>query len=165
MSEIQILNYKFREVCKIIPQLDMNGAPIEYMPQSQFDNPKNLQLHEYAKGPFCKFEIPSFLHQMGVYAIMVDDQVIYVDECEDLASRWNVGYGNISPRNCFTGGQPTNCRINNLILSKFKEGSQVKLYFPPLESRFDIENRLIEKQPTLELSKRKNAQYTKVRNK
>ena len=29
--------------------------------------------------------------------------------------RYNNGYGRISPRNCFQGGQSTNCRVNNLI--------------------------------------------------
>ena len=72
--------------------------------------------------------------------ILLDEKPKYVGECEDLAKRWNMGYGNISPRNCFIGGQPTNCRINNLILCAYKAGSEIKLLFYPTDNRFEIES-------------------------
>ena len=37
--------------------------------------------------------------------------------------------GGISPRNCFAGGQETNCRINNLILEASKGGEETTLWF------------------------------------
>jgi hypothetical protein len=40
-----------------------------------------------------------------------------------------MGYGNISPRNCFKGGQETNCRLNNLIYFAVSEGRDVNLWF------------------------------------
>jgi hypothetical protein len=54
-----------------------------------------------------------------------------------------MGYGNISPRNCYVGGQPTNCRINSLILEMYKRGSQIELLFYETRDRFNIERTLI----------------------
>jgi hypothetical protein len=38
----------------------------------------------------------------------VDESKEYVGECRDLVKRFNSGYGQISPRNCFVGGRRTN---------------------------------------------------------
>ena len=54
-----------------------------------------------------------------------------------------MGYGNISPRNCFEGGQSTNCRINSDILSLFKLKKSIQLYFLETKNRFKIEHELI----------------------
>lgn len=54
---------------------------------------------------------------------------MYVGECKNLTARFNTGYGQISPRNCFVGGQETNCRINKLILSEAVQGHGVRLWF------------------------------------
>ena len=135
-----LLNYEFQEIGTIIPELDEKGVPIEYEPQSGYKNVKNLPIHSYGNGPFCRFGIPNFLHKTGIYVILLDEKPKYVGECDDLAKRWNMGYGNISPRNCFMGGQPTNCRINNLILCAYKAGSEIKLLFYPTDNRFEIEN-------------------------
>jgi hypothetical protein len=139
-----LLNYEFQLVCNIMPELGNNGVPIEYNPQSKYLNYRHLPLHAYGKGPFCRFGIPNFLHKTGVYVVLVNEQPRYVVECEDLAKRWNMGYGNISPRNCFKGGQPTNCRINNLILASYKSNSEIKLLFHPTNNRFEIESLLIQ---------------------
>jgi hypothetical protein len=138
-----IAGYQFREICTIIPELDVTGIPVECMPQSKYKNLSNLPLHQYGKGPFCRFGIPSFLHQTGVYAVLVDEKPKYIGECEDLAKRWNMGYGNISPRNCFEGGQPTNCKINNLILNTCKSGSRITLLFHSTNNRFEVESNII----------------------
>jgi hypothetical protein len=45
-----------------------------------------------------------------------------------LSNRFNAGYGNISPRNCFKDGQETNCRLNNLILETTQAGKRVSLW-------------------------------------
>ena len=47
--------------------------------------------------------------------LALDGDLRYVGECANLSARFNVGYGNISPKNCFSGGQETNCRLNNLL--------------------------------------------------
>lgn len=59
--------------------------------------------------------------------------------------RFNMGYGHISPRNCYVGGQPTNCRINSLILETYKRGSHIELLFYETANRFNIESTLIKK--------------------
>ena len=65
----------------------------------------------------------------GVYALIVSGKVHYIGECEDLSRRYNAGYGNISPRMCFNGGQDTNCRVNNLIYVAASEGNEIELWF------------------------------------
>jgi hypothetical protein len=40
-------------------------------------------------------------------------------------------YGNISPRNCFRGGQETNCRLNNLVYLAAAAGEKISLWFFP----------------------------------
>ena len=40
-----------------------------------------------------------------------------------------MGYGQISPRNAYEGGQETNCRINNLILEETKKNNGIDLWF------------------------------------
>jgi len=141
---LKIDNYEFEKICDIVPHLDQNGKPIEYFPQNDYENKNNLALHNYGNGPFCRFKIDSVnLGKTGVYVILVDKKIMYVGECEDLYSIYSVGYGNISPRNCFQGGQSTNCRINNLILKSYKAGSKIELYFIISENRFLVEHDMI----------------------
>jgi hypothetical protein len=61
--------------------------------------------------------------------LVIEGRVRYIGECENLSERFNMGYGNISPRNCFTGGQETNCRINSLVLRSLSEGLKTTLWF------------------------------------
>ena len=141
----ELWGYNFQFVCDIEPQLDESGTPRAFMPQSVYHNISNLPLNSYGGGPFCQFRIPSEFSQAGVYAVYVKDELTYVGECENLSKRWNFGYGNISPRNCFAGGRSTNCRVNNLILSAYKSGSKIKLFFHPTDDRFNVETVLIQK--------------------
>ena len=130
---------RFERVCGIEPDRDTNGAVRKFLPQSLYSNENNLPLHRYGAGPFCKFQIPSNVSKAGVYAISVDGEVRYIGETVNLSSRYNTGYGNISPRNCFSGGQETNCRINNLILEALDANSQIDLWFLPTDEYKTIE--------------------------
>lgn len=159
MSEIELGGYVFREICRIVPELDENSSPIEYSPKDEYNNILNISLHGYGNGPFCRFRIPAGIAQQGVYAVFVDGNVKYVGECDNLSSRWNIGYGNISPRNCYVHGQSTNCRINNLILTTYKSGSRINLYFHESKNRFRIENKLIEQLDPLWNIKHVNKMY------
>ena len=40
-----------------------------------------------------------------------------------------MGYGRIAPRNCYVGGQSTNCKMNKVVLSLYEQGKTVDLYF------------------------------------
>ena len=138
-------NYLFVFVSKIIPKLDRD-IPLEFLPQSRYNNKKNYSLHKFGKGPFCKFTIDrKHSGKIGVYIIVLDGDICYVGECIDLKDRFNAGYGNISPRNCFVGGQLTNCRINSLILKSFKNNKSVLLYFLETNNRSRVERALIKK--------------------
>ncbi len=121
------INFQF--VCHIALEKEPDGTIRKYMPQDRYENEKGLPLNNYGKGPFCKFKIPREWGQSGVYAIVLNGVVKYVGECVNLASRYNMGYGNISPRNCFIGGQETNCRINNLIYTVTQQGKEIDLWF------------------------------------
>jgi hypothetical protein len=69
---------------------------------------------------------------------------MYVGEAENLARRFNQGYGYIAPRACYDGGQQTNCRLNKLILSEVKEGRKVTPYFHETRDRLQLESELID---------------------
>jgi len=121
--------YDFRYICNIEPVREPNGAVSTFMPQSGFENTNHIALNKYGIGPFCKFKIPKNLEFPGVYALMEENNIKYIGECAGLSSRYNMGYGNISPRNCFVGGQETNCRINNLIFQQLSAGLEISLWF------------------------------------
>jgi hypothetical protein len=109
---MKVWQYEFAQVCDIEPLRENDGSVRALKPQSRYKNNNALPLNKYGKGPFCKFTIPKGYKVSGVYAIVVNQELKYIGECVNLSSRFNVGYGNISPRNCFKGGQETNCRIN-----------------------------------------------------
>jgi hypothetical protein len=88
-----------------------------------------VPLHNYGEGTFCKFRISVEKKLAGVYAIAVAGDVVHKGECEDFRDRYNMGYGNISTRNCYVGGQATNYRVNLLILDLAKQGGRIDLYF------------------------------------
>jgi hypothetical protein len=80
---------------------------------------------------------------MGVYILTVNGEPYYVGECENLSKRYNTGYGQISTRNCFKGGQSTNCRINKLIFEAYNNSSKVELWFLKTDRHKEIEAELI----------------------
>ncbi len=73
-------------------------------------------------------------------------QAVYVGKCRDLAQRFGPqGYGVIQPKNCFVGGQSTNCKINNLILQHAKQRQQLELWFQATGEAGPVERDLIVK--------------------
>lgn len=140
---MRLNNDRFKFVCEIIPSKAPDGKPLEFYPYMNYK--KDKRLNKYGKGPFCKFKIPDNINRAGVYIIKVNGKVKYVGECEDLSRRFNSGYGQISPRNCFIGGQATNCKINSYILLEIKKGAKVQLYFYETKERFLLERELINK--------------------
>lgn len=143
---INIGGYEFQFVCDILPETDSRGVVCEIFPQEFYEKKDSLDLHKYGKGPFCRFKIPnSWSERQGVYAILIDDSIVYIGECEDLLDRYNSGYGNISPRNCYVGGQSTNCKINANILYEIKNGKAIRLFFYETYDRYAVEDNLIDK--------------------
>ncbi len=110
---------------------DSDGTPIELFPQARFARAETNPLHAYGQGPFCRFHIGSKIKAAGLYVVTVTGEPLYVGECANLHKRWAHGYGSISPRNCFKGGQQTNCRVNNLVLKTARGGNLIELWFRP----------------------------------
>jgi len=109
-----IMDYTFARVCALEPDRDEAGRIRLFTPRMDART-RGLQLHRYGEGPFCRFRMPSRMQVEGVYLIVVNDQIAYVGRCDRFSARFNMGYGQISARNCYLGGQSTNCRINRLI--------------------------------------------------
>ena len=76
-------------------------------------------------GSCLTLEVRNYL----TFDIVTNDRLTYIGECQDFAQRFNTGYGQISPKNCFKGGQETTCRINQLILKCAASGMSVDAYF------------------------------------
>ena len=142
----QIGPYLFQFVDMVVPEQGPDGHFIEYFPQDRYRNAKRLPLNRHGRGPFCCFRIRCGLPYTGVYALTVNSDIAYIGECQNLSERFGPrGYGLISPRNCFKGGQSTNCKINNLILESAKAGKQIDLWFHRTLDRKRIEAELIQR--------------------
>jgi len=147
-TQRRIADLSFSHVGAIRPQLDRRGEVIAELPQTKFRNERKLPLHKYGRGPFCRFRVAVGWQRSGVYVLTNGDIPLYVGECQNLENRWGRnGYGGISPRNCYTGGQETNCRINNLIYTGTKTGTEYDLWFHPevddKQARLTVERRLV----------------------
>ena len=140
----EILGHTFRFITEIEPDRDQADEIKEFLPQGRYRNERSLRLNKHGSGPFCRFRIPRNFPFEGVYVIIVDGEIVYVGECQNLSERFNArGYGTISPRNCFEGGQSTNCRVNNRILRHAKQGQKVELWFQETSNRRLVETKLI----------------------
>lgn len=140
---MDIDNFEFQFVCYLEPEVDDEGKCIAKMPQDQYRNANALPRNAHGGGPFCKFRIPRHHKASGVYALLVDGSIKYVGECINLSARYNSGYGNISPRNCFKGGQETNCRLNAQIFHEAQRGRRVELWFHATRAHKELEKHLL----------------------
>lgn len=119
----------FRQLSLSI-ELDPNGRPVEYTPHTRYSAGPNARIHKYGLGPFCRLHVANAPALEGVYLVCVDGAVAYIGKCQDARMRWGQqGYGLISPRNCYVGGQPTNCKVNHRILEAAKAGRDLELWF------------------------------------
>lgn len=123
-----LMGYNFEFIQQLIPECNADGSVKKYYPQKSYDNIKNLPLLKNGNGAFCRFQIDAE-DVPGVYLWVVNNEVIYIGETAKLRMRFNTGYGNISPRNCFIGGQSTNCKMNKVAMSYFENGNSINLYF------------------------------------
>ncbi len=130
MSKKTISGIRFTGPVLVEPMRTEGGRPREFMPQGNYAKKSMKHLNCHGRGPFCRFKTPGLPPVSGVYALAVDDEVVYAGKATDLASRWGSrGYGSISPANCFVGGQSTNCRVNHEILLATRAGSAVEVWF------------------------------------
>lgn len=140
----KLLDYDFEFVQNINPILDNDGNIKVFYPQERYNKRDELELNEYGSGSFCKFSIhPKWFGVSGVYSIFINDKLVYIGKTLNLGKRFNAGYGTISPRNCFVGGQTSNCKINNLILNSVAASKIVTIYFHYTNNYNEIEKILI----------------------
>ena len=135
---------QFIFVQELTPERNAKGQINQAMPQDRYKKSYASKLNAHGGGPFCKFSIDSeWAGRSGVYALLSNDGLLYIGECADLRSRYNMGYGTISPKNCYQGGQPTNCKINSMVLNQYLCGNKVCLYFHETNDYKQIEDFLI----------------------
>ena len=134
----------FHFVAEIRPAADANGLPVEERPHLRFDNARGLPLNRHGDGPFCRFSVSGLPEGPGVYAVTVARGLAYVGIANDLRERWSArGYARIHPRNCFRGGQSTNCKVNRAILTAARGGRPILLWIHETASPRSVEERLI----------------------
>lgn len=133
-DEIILEKYAFKLTAGIELEIDKCGIPLEYNPAERYENKRSLKLNAYGDKPFCQFTLKPYgladlsIYQPGVYAI-AGAYVKYIGKTNvSLHQRFN-GYGSIQPRNCYEGGQSTNCRINHNVLEDVKTGEALWVYF------------------------------------
>lgn len=135
-------NHQFGLAGEVEPERTPDGSTASFMPQDRLAAAATSRLHAYGAGPFCRFRIGRNVHQAGLYVLTVNEAPVYAGECVNLSKRWGPnGYGGISPRNCYDGGQPTNCRINNKILVEARNGASLALWFLLFEGSTDARRR------------------------
>lgn len=138
---VSVLGHVFRIIGELNPRAPDGTLPA-YYPQPQYLNAHNLPLNQYGDGAFCRFRIPLKLGR-GVYVITLNRTPVYVGETVALSTRFNTGYGQISPRNCFRNGQETNCRINKKVLEAVMNRKCVELWFLDTDDHKGIEAELL----------------------
>ena len=132
--------FDFVETIELIKGEDNNVA---YEPQQRYKKAKETPLHEYGSGEFCKFKLNYAKNVAGVYAWVINDNVIYIGEATNFKKRFNMGYGNISPKNCYKGGQKTNCKMNKVVLEEYKNNNSIDIYFLETPNYKEIEKELL----------------------
>ena len=120
---------RFSAPVPVAPERTARGRVRAFMPQSRYIKAGVKRLNPHGGGPFCRFLAKGLPAASGVYALTVDGVPAYVGKAYNLAQRWSMqGYGAISPANCFTGGQPTNCRINHEIFVAAGAGRRIEVW-------------------------------------
>ena len=119
----------FEHAARISPEASPDGKPLEEMPQRRYRAAASTPLNRHGHGPFCRFSVAGLPATSGAYAVTVEQNLVYVGIATDLKRRWGPsGYAQIQPRNCFKGGQSTNCKVNHAILTAVRDGLVVRLW-------------------------------------
>ena len=122
-----LLNMSINFIYKGKLNIDCND--LKY-PQQKYKNVKNHNLLNgiYMDTPFCKIKMPDLSKKSGVYLWVEEGEIIYIGETNNLHRRFNSGYGQISPRNCYVGGQNTNVKMNRIALDHYMQGKTIDIY-------------------------------------
>lgn len=140
-----LLRTPFESAGELDATRDSIGEVATFFPHLRFANPNGLSLNPHGLGPFSRLIVPELPDRPGVYAVLSRDQdVLYVGRARDsLRNRWGRrGYAVIDPRNCFVGGESTNCHINGLITDGLSRGEAYTLWFHVIDPPHVLEREL-----------------------
>jgi hypothetical protein len=134
----------FRHAGRLDALRDASGAVRVVMPQAQYAKAATTRLNPHGVGPFCDLVVPRLPHEPGVYGVTIAGSLVYVGIAVDLTDRWGPrGYSRIHPRNCFVGGQSTNCKVNAALTGALQAGRGCDLWIHITDRARAIEERLI----------------------
>ena len=143
---VNVGGYDFLWACAIEADRDTTGVLIYDAPHGRYANPNSLPLHAHGQGPFVRLRTENLPPEPGVYAVVNGDgDVLYVGRARDsIRRRWSPqGYAVIHARNCFQGGQSTNCRINALIAGQLAQRRPLALWTLTTPDPTPIETNII----------------------
>ncbi len=141
--EKTILGNKFEKVEILVKELNIENTHENYSKKD------SVELNSYGNSLFAKFKIENnaLTRQVGLYAFFKNDELLYIGRTHaSFHERLSTGYGNISPKNCYIGGQSTNCKMNSYINKSMSDGESITYYVYPMvgiESINNLEARMI----------------------
>lgn len=138
-----ICGYDFKFIETINPEKDADGKlkTIKHnLPESE--------IHRFGGLEYCYFNVEEAQGKSGVYALVVDDEPVYIGCTYNLAVRWSrEQYGKIREGECKRkNGLLTNCNVNAYICGAVKENKECKLYFYETQDYKKIESEIIKSQ-------------------
>lgn len=133
-----ICGRQFSLVATLDVERDLDGRIRQF-------SPRNSHGDELSSAPFCRFRFPSNHALAGVYAVVVNDRVVYIGQTNNLSRRFGAGeYGHIVVP---TPGNPqvTNRRVNHGILEAALREEVVQIWFHASGDREGVEADIIGK--------------------
>lgn len=124
--ELYIAGHTFEHLGFIRLERQPDGSPVLDNPQEEL---AETERHKELTPPFCRLRLPKLPSTAGVYVVVTNGTPAYVGTAENLYKRWHSGYKKISRSNCKHNGQPTNTRVNHLILEARERGLKVGILF------------------------------------
>lgn len=133
---------EFRFAGCIEPKRRDDGIVLVHAPQDRYAKRDMVQLNKYGGGPFCEFRVHGLPRSSGVYVYVVEGKPIYVGQAANFHKRF-YDYGHISPKNCYKGGQETNCRMNTLVHEAYVSGEVIEVYIHETKDYDSLEAAMI----------------------
>jgi hypothetical protein len=144
--DLLIGGLEFVHASSIEAARDERGRVLLDQPHVRFANSRSLPLLADGRGPFARLKLSRLPQTPGVYAVIQGGaDIMYIGRARTtFADRWGSnGYGAIRPRNCFRGGQSTNCHVNRLIADALVADRALDLLIHPTQNSVMIEHHLI----------------------
>ena len=140
-----LLGQIFIWAANIRPKTRKDGTLWTDMPQARYAEAAQTRLNRHGAGPFCSFDVRGLPDTPGIYAVTLNGILTYVGiATKSLKQRWGPqGYARISPRNCYVGGQSTNCKLNRAILEAAQQKRTVELWIREMDEPRTLEEQLI----------------------